>query len=231
MAFRYQLRRWVFCSTNVRLLRAQLWPPNRCCTKDHQLGTAAVPCQPRARCNDLRDKRFDTPTPGSLWLGPLSHRGIDKTNDPRFSESAQMRYAKKQLEAQRAKFAAKDTNDSAWLLWKQLLWVVRNGCRHCRAWQWWKITQYTPTVCAWCGEEQNFCIFFPYFPVIREPNSDENWGLYSFVTGINFIFKSWFETNGEQLVKAAYRVGIAIFCVLWKKPTPWISTGHSLHAS
>jgi len=84
--------------------------------KGHRLGMAAVPCQPRARCNDLRDERFDTPTPGSLQLGPLSRGCINTTNDPRFSESAQMCYAEKQLEAQRAKFAAKDTNDSAWLL-------------------------------------------------------------------------------------------------------------------
>lgn len=97
--------------------------------KGHQLGMAAVPCQPRAWCNDSRDERFDTPTPGSFRLSPLSRGCIDKTNELRFSESAQMCHAKKQLEAQRAKFAAKDTNDSAWLLWKQLLWVVRNGCR------------------------------------------------------------------------------------------------------
>lgn len=84
--------------------------------KGHQLGMAAVPCQPRARCNHSRDETFDTPTPGSLRLSPLSRGCINKTNDLRVSESAQMRYAKKQVEAQRAKFAAKDTNDSAWLL-------------------------------------------------------------------------------------------------------------------
>lgn len=131
--------------------------------KGHQLGMAAVRCQPRAQCNDSRDERFDIPTAGSLRLSPLSRGCIDKTDELRFSESAQMRYAKKQLEAQRAKFTAKDTHDSAWLLWKQLLWMVRNGFRHRRAWQWWKIIQYAPSVCAWYGEEQNFCIFFPHF--------------------------------------------------------------------
>lgn len=84
--------------------------------KGHWLGMAAVPCQPRARHNDSRDKRVNISTPGSLPLSPLSRGCVDKTNDPRPSESAQMHYAKKQLEAQRAKFAAKDTNDSDWLL-------------------------------------------------------------------------------------------------------------------
>lgn len=57
---------------------------------------------------------------------------------------------------------------------------------------------------------------FPTFlqdSVIIKPNSDENWGLYSFVSEIHFIFTSRVESNGEQLVKAAYRVGVAIFCV------------------
>lgn len=181
--------------------------------KGHHLWMAAVPCQPRARHNDSRDKRFDIPTPGLLPLRPLSHGCVDKTNDPRLSESTQMHQAKNQLEAQRAKFAAKDTNDSVWLLWKQLLWVERNGCRHHRAWQWWQITQHASSVCAWY-EEHNFCIFCSYFPVIIEPNSDESWYLYYFVTEGNFVFKSWLKSHGEQSVKAAYRVGAAIFCGL-----------------
>lgn len=58
--------------------------------KGHQLGMAALPCQPRAHHSDSRDKGFDTPTPGWLPLSPLSRGCVDKTNDPRPSESAQM---------------------------------------------------------------------------------------------------------------------------------------------
>lgn len=46
--------------------------------KGHQLGMAAVRCQPRAQCNDSRDERFDIPTAGSLRLSPLSRGCIDK---------------------------------------------------------------------------------------------------------------------------------------------------------
>lgn len=85
---------------------------------------------------------------------------VDNANDPRPSGSAQMHHTKGQLEAQRAKPAAKDTNGSVWLLWKQLLWGARSGCRHCRAWQGWQITQHASS--AWY-EEQKLLHIFPYF--------------------------------------------------------------------
>lgn len=111
--------------------------------KSHQL----VPCWSRGWCNGLRDKKFNTAISGSLRLSPLSRGCIDKTNELRFSESAQMCSAKQQCEAQRAKRTARDANSSAWLLWKQALWVVRNGCRHHLNVV--MITQYTSSVCAW----------------------------------------------------------------------------------
>lgn len=144
--------RWISCSTDTRLPWAESWPPNHC-TKAWD-GLAAVPCQPRACHNDPRDKRFDIPTPGSA-LCPVD---VSITRTIHAPADQHKHTTQRQLEAQRAKSAAKDTHDSVWLLWKQLLWVARSGCRHCKAWQWWQITQNASSACAWY-KEQNFCLF------------------------------------------------------------------------
>lgn len=71
-----------------------------------------------------------------------------------------------------------------------------------------------------------FLHIFPYFVVIIEPNSDETWCLYYFVTEVNFVFKIWLKSHGEQPVKAAYMIGAAIFCGLKKLHTEILLDNH-----
>lgn len=136
---------WASHSTDTWLLRAESWPPNHC-TKATGLGWLLSPASP-GHATMIPETEGSISQPQARFHSALCP--VDVSIKQMIHAPVNRHYTKQQLEAQRAKFAAKDTNDSVWLLWKQLLWVVRNGCRHRRAWQWWQITQYASSVCAW----------------------------------------------------------------------------------